>query len=325
MHDLFPDLTVAYSLAIWIAAAYCGPALGPLMAGYVVPIKGWRWAMWEIVWLAAPVVVLLWLLPETHAPTIKARIQQRSNENPEKARTLHRKSSTDMVLSLKNALVKPIQICIQDPAVAVANVYTSFIYSTYYTFFDAVPRVYTYNYNFTPGQVGLVFLSVFAACIIAGSAYCLYISKILHPKLQTGTWTSYEAQLRPALAATFLLPLGLLLFGWTSDGTLRWILSVIGIALYSMGTFIILQCLSVYLPKIYPRYSASLFAANDFCRSTLAAVAIHFAIPLYDELGIGRGISVLGALSVLGIVGMWYIYRAGENLRARSRFSDCGE
>ena len=322
MHDLFPGLTVAYSLAIWIAAAYCGPALGPLMAGYVVPIKGWRWAMWEMVWLSAPVVVLLWLLPETYAPAIKARNQKRAHTDVEKATRLGQTSSAAMAKSLKNALVKPIQICVQDPAVAVSNIYTSFIYSTYYTFFDALPRVYTWNYGFTPGQVGLVFLSVFVACIVAGSAYCLYISKILHPKLESGSGTSYEDQLRPALAATFLLPLGLFLFGWTSDGTIHWIVSVIGITLYSMGTFIILQCLSVYLPKIYPRYSASLFAANDFCRSTLAAAAIHFAIPLYDDLGIGKGVSVLGGLSVLGIVGMWYIYRAGASLRAQSQFSD---
>jgi DHA1 family multidrug resistance protein-like MFS transporter len=54
MHDLFPDLTVPYSLTVWVAAAYCGPALGPLLAGYLVPVKGWRYGMWEIVWLAAP-------------------------------------------------------------------------------------------------------------------------------------------------------------------------------------------------------------------------------------------------------------------------------
>lgn len=322
MHDLFPDLAVAYSLAIWIAAAYCGPALGPLMAGFVVPIKGWRWSMWEIVWLAAPIAILLWLLPETHAPTIKCWNQKQSHSDPEKAAKLNLTGSSTMVQSLKNALVKPVQICMQDPAVAVANIYTSFIYSTYYTFFDAVPRVYTWNYGFTPGQVGLVFLSVFVACILAGSAYCLYLFKVLHPKLRSGSWAAYESQLRPALAATFLLPLGLFLFGWTSDGTLHWIVSVIGITIYSMGTFIILQCLSVYLPKIYPRYSASLFAANDFCRSTLAAAAIHFAIPLYDKLGIGRGVSVLGGLSVLGILGMWYIHRVGASLRARSRFTD---
>jgi len=321
MHDLFPGLSVSYSLAIWIAAAYCGPALGPLMAGYVVPVKGWRWAMWEVVWLAIPVLILLWFLPETYAPTIEASNQERTDRDVEKGPGSDRTRSAAMIRSLKDALVKPIEICIQDPAVAVANIYTSFIYGTYYTFFDALPIVYTWNYGFTPGQVGLVFVSVFVACIVAGSAYCLYISKVLHPKLESGVWTSYEDQLRPALAATFLLPLGLFLFGWTSDGTIHWIVSVVGITLYSMGTFIILQCLSVYLPKIYPRYSASLFAANDFCRSTLAAGAIHFAIPLYEDLGIGRGVSVLGGLSVLGIIGMWYIYRAGASLRARSRFT----
>jgi DHA1 family multidrug resistance protein-like MFS transporter len=73
MHDLFPDLTVPYSLTVWVAAAYCGPALGPLLAGYLVPVKGWRYGMWEIVWLAAPTIVLMLTLPETHEPTIRAQ------------------------------------------------------------------------------------------------------------------------------------------------------------------------------------------------------------------------------------------------------------
>lgn len=32
MHDLFPHSTVPFSLAIWIAVAFCGPALGPVLA-----------------------------------------------------------------------------------------------------------------------------------------------------------------------------------------------------------------------------------------------------------------------------------------------------
>jgi DHA1 family multidrug resistance protein-like MFS transporter len=52
----------------------------------------------------------------------------------------------------------------------------------------------------------------------------------------------------------------------------------------------------------YPQYAASLFAGNDFCRSLFAFGAVLFSRPMYDYLGVAKGISVLGGLAVMGIV-----------------------
>jgi DHA1 family multidrug resistance protein-like MFS transporter len=71
----------------------------------------------------------------------------------------------------------------------------------------------------------------------------------------------------------------------------------------------------------YPKYAASLFAANDFFRSALACGSVLYAHPLFVNLGVGKGVSVLGGLSVMGVVGMGGLYRFGARLRARSRFA----
>ena len=63
-----------------------------------------------------------------------------------------------------------------------------------------------------------------------------------------------------------------------------------------------MQCIFIYIPMSYPQYAASLFASNDFCRSAFAFGAILFSRPMFLKLGIARGISLLGGLSVLGIV-----------------------
>jgi DHA1 family multidrug resistance protein-like MFS transporter len=322
MHDLFPDRTVPHALVVWIAAAYCGPALGPLIASNLVPLRSWRWGLWEIVWMAVPTLVLVILLPETNGPTIVAR-NARAQARPKVSRCHRRgvRASLWIVwISLKDALVKPVQVMLLDPAVTVADLYTSFMYATYYTFFDAIPRVYPENYSFTPGQLGLAFLCIFVACLAGGIAYSIYIwrSDANMDRYQAG---AYEERLRPALVACFLPPIGLFIFGWTSDGALHWMISLFGITLYAAGTFIVLQCLCLYLPHIYPAYSASLFAANDLCRSILATAAIHIGIPLYGNLGIGPGVSILGAISFLGIPGMWFIYWKGAALRSKSQFA----
>jgi MFS transporter, DHA1 family, multidrug resistance protein len=328
MHDLFPHSTVPFSLTFWIAAAFCGPALGPVLAGYVVPEKGWHLGMWEIAYMAGPTCVLLLLIPETYEPAIQAKrakaLRDERQDGMGSRQSPHEVDSHGhiqaLLSSLKDAMIVPFQIATLDPSVAVANLYTSFIYGTYYTLFDAIPRVYPARYGFNAGELGISFLHVFVACVLAGLCYCFYVHKVLNPAVRRGRLSTHEDRLRPALLACFLPPIGLFLFAWTSDGKIHWIVGLIGLTLYSMGTFIILQCLSVYTPRIYPLHSASLFASNDFFRSILATGAIHFGVPLYGNLGIERGVSVLAGLVVLGIPGMWFIYWKGASLRAGSRF-----
>jgi DHA1 family multidrug resistance protein-like MFS transporter len=325
MHDLFPESAVPYALTVWISAAYCGPALGPLLAGYVVPEKGWRFGMWEIVYMAGPVCFLVLFLPETYEPTIQQRragtkVCEQEHRDLSQSNRKQRTRPNLIISAIVDAVVKPIQICVLDPAIAVANLYTSFIYGTYYTLFNALPRVYPVKYGFDAGELGLAFLSVFAACIVGGLVYSVYVYKVLNPALRRGGMQAHEDRLRPALVACFLPPIGLFLFGWTSDGGIHWLVSLAGIIIYAMGTFVILQCISVYLPRIYPEYSASLFASNDFCRSSLATAAIHFGVPLYGNLGVARGVSILGGLSIFGVAGLWFIYWKGASLRAQSRF-----
>jgi DHA1 family multidrug resistance protein-like MFS transporter len=71
----------------------------------------------------------------------------------------------------------------------------------------------------------------------------------------------------------------------------------------------------------YPKYAASLFAVNDFCRSLFAFGAVLFSRPMYVTMGVGKGISILGGLSVIGIIGMYALWVYGSRLRAKSKFA----
>jgi len=53
----------------------------------------------------------------------------------------------------------------------------------------------------------------------------------------------------------------------------------------------------------------------------MAAGCILFARPLFINLGVAKGVSVLAGLSTLGIFGMVAIYLTGAKLRARSKFA----
>ena len=87
------------------------------------------------------------------------------------------------------------------------------------------------------------------------------------------------------------------------------------------GTYIIIQCMFFYLPFTYPKYSASLFAANDLVRSGFAAGSVLFSRPMYLKLKVSGGVSLLGGLTVLCIGGIFTLYFYGAALRARSKFA----
>lgn len=97
---------------------------------------------------------------------------------------------------------------------------------------------------------------------------------------------------------------------------------MIGVALYPMGVYVVFQGLFLYLPLLYPRYAASLFAASDMTRCSFATAAVLFARPLYTTLGMGPACSLLAGLMILCIFGILALYRFGPALRAKSKFKD---
>lgn len=96
---------------------------------------------------------------------------------------------------------------------------------------------------------------------------------------------------------------------------------MIGIATAVVGIFIVIQCMFIYLPFTYPKYAGSLFAANDFARSSFAAGAILYARPMFLKLGIAGGVSLLAGLTCVCVLGVYAIYYLGPSLRKRSKFA----
>ena len=347
--DMFSLIKLPYVLSLWAFAATCGPALGPLLSGFSVAAKGWRWSMWELLWLSGPVWIALFLfLPETSSGNIllrrARRLRQISGNPMVKSQGEMEQSAMTVRDVAVEALWRPMQTILLDPAIAFTAVYTALIYGIYYSFFEAFPIVYLGFFGFNLGEMGLAFLSIIVGAIIALAGYWAYIHYVLEPDIRTNGLGAPEKRLVPALFASFLLPIGLFIFGksinpdeakyygvvikanrhpsaWTSKPELHWIGPTIGIMVFTIGIFVVIQCIFLYLPLTFPQYTASLFAGNDFVRSTLAAATIHFSSPLYINLGVGPGVSILAALTcvcIAGIFGLWYY---GARLRAKSRFA----
>ena len=251
MQDMYSFLYLPYALTSWVSAAYCGPALGPLLSGFAVTAKGWRWSLWEILWAAGPVfIAMIILLPETSTPNILLRRAKRLRKLTGDERFLSQSEIDQKNMRAQaiivDAIIKPMEITIKDPAILFVNLYTAIIYGIYYSFFEVFPLVYPVYYGFSLGMIGVVFLCILIACLIGVATYCAYLHFHLIPDMIKNGMRVQESRLIPALFACFGPTIGLFLFGWTARPSIHWIAPTIGITIYGASVFIVMQCIFVY-------------------------------------------------------------------------------
>lgn len=199
--------------------------------------------------------------------------------------------------------------------------YTQFHTDIKLEVFENFPLVYPPYYGFNLGQIGVVFLCILISCLAVVLTFWSYIRYYLNPRIMKKGLGPQEERLIPAIPMSFGLPIGLFLFAWTARPSIHWIVPTIGIAIYTGSIFVVMQCLFIYIPLSYQSYAAGLFAANDFFRSALACGSIIFAHPLYNNLGVAKGTSLLRGLSIIGIAGVISLYIFGAKLRSMSKFA----
>lgn len=99
---------------------------------------------------------------------------------------------------------------------------------------------------------------------------------------------------------------------------MHWILPIIGTAFTGIGGMIIYSSSKLYVMDMYgPQGAASALAASIVLRNIFGAFLPLVADPLYKELGLGWGNSVLAFLTVAFLPVPVLFYKYGLYLRER--------
>ncbi|KAG6354279.1 hypothetical protein INS49_004884 [Diaporthe citri] len=281
--DLFSMVKGAYAVSAWSASGFAGPALGPMIAAFAVAESTWRWPMYETLILNGfTFTLLLFFLPETNPDTILLQRAQR-------LRKLTGNSKLRSDSEIRQGEMHVLR---------------------------TMGRYLTTPFKITVQDPSIAFIHIYTAL-----TYAIYWFIYEPYTLKHGIGVP-ETRLVPGIYAAAAAPTGVFIFAWTARPEIHWMVPTIGVVIYSVAQLILLNFIFIYLPTSYPRYAASLFAANTFLRSALACAAVHFSHPLFENLGIGAGCSVLGALTgacFFGIVALWHY---GPQLRARGKFAE---
>jgi DHA1 family multidrug resistance protein-like MFS transporter len=256
--DLYSLIYIPYGLSWWVFSAWAGPAIGPLIGGFAAQAKGWRWPMWEVVWIASPVLLaMLFFMPETSASTILLRRAQRLRKLTRNPKLQSQGEIDQLHLSateiLTSTLIRPMEIMLKDPSIFFVNLYTGYFYGVFYTFFEVFPLVFPPLYDFNLGQTGLAFLSSLIGVTIAITAYFAYLRFYMVPDNLRNGLREQEHRLVPAIFGSILLPIGLFLFAWTSNASIHWAVPLVGVGVFVMGHFFTMQSLFIYIPFSYPK------------------------------------------------------------------------
>lgn len=138
--DLWKSEERGVPMAAFSAAPFIGPAIGPLVGGYLADNCGWRWLYWiQLILAFVAWVMITFTVPETFAPILlKKRAQKlRKAEDDLKYTTETELDARPMGEKLRIFLFRPFQLLFLEPIVLFISLYMSVIYGLLYMFFVA--------------------------------------------------------------------------------------------------------------------------------------------------------------------------------------------
>lgn len=316
-------------MAAFSAAPFIGPAIGPLAGGFLSDAAGWRWLYWLTLILSGIVWALItFTVPETYAPTILARRAKKLREE-----TGEQDWVTEQDLDMRPLgermrifLVMPLKLLFGELIVLLITIYMSVLYGLLYMFFIAFPIVFEEGKGFSPGIAGLTFIPL--AIGVVCSAVCSplvnkHYLKIIQP--YAGQLPPAELRLIPMMFACWFIPIGMIIFAWTSYPRLIWVGPTLAGFPVGFGFIFIYNSANNYLVDTYQHRAASALAAKTFLRSLWGASVVLFTTQMYHRLGYQWASTLLAGISLLCCAIPFLFWKYGARIRKRSKYAYAGE
>lgn len=323
--DIFPANQRGLGMSIFASAPFLGPAIGPIVGGFVSETIGWRWLegimaiFTGVLWIYGALVI-----PETYTPVILSR---RAKELSKRTGKVYisiiekRQGKITPKAAFSKALSRPWVLLFLEPIVLLISIYMAILYGTLYMLFGAFPIVFAEKRGWSQGISGLAFLGV-AVGMISGILYAIVDNKrYSRVEREHNGEAPAEARLPPAAVGAVAIPVGMFWFAWTNYPSIHWIVCMIGSVPFGFGIVIVFLACMNYLIDAYTIYAASVLAANSVLRSLFGAVFPLFTVQMYDNLGI-HWASTLPAFLALACAPFPFIfYKYGESIRMKCKYS----
>ncbi|KAK3687556.1 fluconazole resistance protein [Podospora appendiculata] len=320
--DMFPRERCGLAMAAWVLGPLLGPTIAPIIGGYLAPAMGWRWGFWVVVLLTTIPMIFTLAMRESYAYVIlkqkTKRLQKETGNESLRSALDTGKTPTDLFIF---SIVRPIKMLFMSPIVLLLSIYATTVYGYVYIFFTTLPRVFEARYGFSKGATGLSYLGIGIGMVLGlVFAGAVLDRLLLYLTTQKGGNPLPEYRLPVLIVSAFLVPIGLFWYAWTAEFMEPWILPIIGSEFMGAGTIINFMSISTYLVDAYTTYAASAVAAATVLRSLLGALLPLAGNRMFDTLGVGWGVSVMGFVAVAFVPMPFILYFYGRRIRESKLF-----
>jgi MFS family permease len=218
----------------------------------------------------------------------------------------------------RQSILRPTKMLLCCPVVTIMCTYGAILYGTLYLLFTTYSFVFKDVYNFSTFAAGLVFLPG-GAGTLAGLLYIgMFSDRNLKRQAAAGKPVSPEARLPLIiiLPGALTFPIGLFIYGWSTEAGIHWAVPLLGTAITGFGSIVIFIAIQTYLIDTYEQYAASVIGANAVLRGMAGAFIPLGALDMYNALGWGWGNSVLGFVTLALAPVLWIFASYGHRLRS---------
>ncbi|GAA6032775.1 hypothetical protein JCM8097_000783 [Rhodosporidiobolus ruineniae] len=326
--DMWTPMERAYAFPVFAVSAFFGPAIGPVLGGFIGQYYHYEWCDWvTAIWGALVLVTTALFLPETFAPAIlklkASAIRKKTGDARYKTALEKLREQVPFRVHFVDAMQRPFKMLVLEPIVIVFCVYMSLVYIV--LFGDLVAYSYIFEpYNLSDGVLGLTFLSICIGLLICGAFIPLIAADYRRAAAQAaeeGCPVHPEVHHRTAMVGTWLVPISLFMGGWCSYKSATIWPVLISQVLFGTGFLSIFIASYQYMIDAYLSTAASALAVLTFVRYPISGGSTLFTGPMYRNLGRHWAMSLLGFLSILMSLIPFVFYRYGPNIRSWSRYT----
>ena len=322
--DIWGPIERGNAMALFAMMTFIGPAVGPVIAGFIELKLNWRWDFYVLLWFAGITWILMMTIPETlpaQVLTNKAR-QLRAAKIPgyEDVRSPAEGDSKTLPEIFQVALSRPWRILL-DPIAFFVAIYMSINYALLYMLFTIYPIVFQQKRGWNSG-VGELPLIGTAIGAVVGGMIIFWTSHRDHKKMKAGYQRRAEDRLPLAMVGGAMLAVTMFWFAWTAEfNSIHWIVPTIAGTFLATSIVLIFTSYLNYLTDTYLMFTASAMAANTITRSAMGAAVPLYTQYMFNALGVGGAGSLIGGVAVLLMPIPFIFYRYGESIRRRSKFA----
>jgi omega-6 fatty acid desaturase (delta-12 desaturase) len=314
MADMYGKSERGRSLAIVTLLPYVGPALGPVIGGLITQYLHWSWIFW-IMSLVNSVIVLLGLafIRESYTPVLLRRKAARQSNTP-----LNEHSTAISKAGLGPYLMRPFQILVQRLVIWPISLIAAISFGVYTLMLSSYATLWIDRYDQSELIGSLHYISIALGSTIAGQIGARLMDwsykRLSHRSGEDGV---PEHRLPYIVPGVLLMPVGLIVYGWSAERKLFWVVVDIGVVIFTLGSFVTTQGIMAYQLDEFGEYAASAGAASRLLSYSLGFVLPIFAPELYESLGYGWGNSTLAlATLTFGLPVVAVLWYWGSGLRA---------